>query len=156
MPTIIKTGVPCVGIASNEEARVVRASGFKGKLVRVRTATLPEINTALKYNMEELVGNADFARQASELAHRHGSTLKVHLALKSAGMSRNGLDMATEQGKQDAIAITEMYGLKVVSVMTHFPVEDKDEVKKGLVVFNQDVDWLFRRPPGIEVLIAAT
>ncbi|MDN0074449.1 alanine racemase [Crenobacter sp. SG2303] len=143
MPTIIKTGVPCVGIASNEEARVVRASGFKGRLVRVRTATLQEINAALKYNMEELMGNAELAREAGELARRHGRTLKVHLALNSAGMSRNGVDMATEQGKQDAVAMTEQRGLKVVGVMTHFPVEDKDDVKKGLAVFNQDVDWLF-------------
>lgn len=143
MPTIIKTGVPCVGIASNEEARVVRASGFKGRLVRVRTSTLQEVNDALKYNMEELVGNADFARQAAGMARRHGRDLKVHLALNSAGMSRNGVDMATEQGKQDAVTIAEQRGLKVVGVMTHFPVEDKDEVKKGLAVFTKDVDWLF-------------
>lgn len=28
MPSIIKLGVPCVGIASNEEAKVVRAHGY--------------------------------------------------------------------------------------------------------------------------------
>ncbi|MBS2634211.1 alanine racemase, partial [Salmonella enterica subsp. enterica serovar 1,4,[5],12:i:-] len=45
MPSIIKTGVPCVGITSNEEARIVRESGFKGQLLRVRTADIAEIES---------------------------------------------------------------------------------------------------------------
>ena len=47
MPSIIAMGVPCVGVASNEEARVVRESGFKGQLIRVRTAALSELEAAL-------------------------------------------------------------------------------------------------------------
>ena len=43
MPSVIKLGVPCVGVASKEEARVVRESGFKGQLIRVRTAALSEL-----------------------------------------------------------------------------------------------------------------
>ncbi|PWG68268.1 alanine racemase, partial [Enterobacter mori] len=63
MPSIIAQGVPCVAVASNEEARVVRASGYTGQLVRVRLASLGEVEDALQYDMEELVGSAEFARQ---------------------------------------------------------------------------------------------
>ncbi|MDH4612140.1 alanine racemase [Pseudomonas sp. BN102] len=144
MPSVIALDVPCVAIASNEEARVVRASGFKGELVRVRTGTLAELEEALQYEVEELVGNADFARQAAAIAERHGRTLRVHLALNSSGMSRNGVEMNTEQGRQDALAIVRQQGLKVVALMTHYAVEDKDDVRKGLAAFNQQADWLIR------------
>jgi alanine racemase len=35
-------------------------------------------------------------------------------------MSRNGLEMATEQGQKDAVAITKVPILEVVAIMTHF------------------------------------
>lgn len=142
MPSVIKLGVPCVAVASNEEMRVVRQSGFKGQLVRVRAAALSELEDALQYNAQELVGNLDFARQAAELAHKHGRKLQVHIGLNSSGMSRNGLEMASEQGKQDAVAITKVPNLEVVAIMTHFAVEDKDDVRKGLATFNEQAAWL--------------
>ena len=122
--------------------RVVRASGFKGQLIRVRTASLGELEDALQYNMEELVGNLDFARQAAELAKKHGRPLAVHIGLNSSGMSRNGIEMNTEQGKQDAVAMTQVPNLQVVAIMTHFAVEDKDDVLEGLKAFNEQAAWL--------------
>jgi alanine racemase len=142
MPSMIAAGVPCVAVASNEEARVVRESGFKGQLVRVRTAALGEVEDALQYNIEELVGNLDFARQAAELAHQHNRKLQVHIALNSGGMSRSGLEMTTEQGKKDAVAITKLPNVEVVAIMTHFAVEDKDDVRKCLAAFNEQSAWL--------------
>lgn len=142
MPSMIKMGVPCIAVASNEEMRVVRQSGFKGQLVRVRTASLSELEDALQYNAEELVGNADFARQAADLAQKHGRKLQVHIALNSSGMSRNGVEMNTEQGKKDAVAITKLPNIEVVAIMTHFAVEDKDDVRKGLATFNEQAAWL--------------
>jgi alanine racemase len=142
MPSVIKYGVPCVAVASNEEMRVVRQSGFKGELIRVRTASLSELEDALQYNAQELVGNIDFARAAAELAHKHGRKLQVHIGLNSSGMSRNGVEMATEQGKKDAVAMTKVPNLEVVAIMTHFAVEDKDDVRKGLATFNEQAAWL--------------
>ena len=45
MPSVIAAGIPCVGITSNEEARVVRASGYKGRIMRV----LPTVISLLDY-----------------------------------------------------------------------------------------------------------
>ncbi|MBO3275996.1 alanine racemase [Pseudomonas schmalbachii] len=144
MPSVIAMDVPCVAVASNEEARVVRASGFKGELVRVRTGTLDEIEDALQYNVEEMVGNAEFARQAGELAERHGRKLRVHIALNSSGMSRNGLEMESEQGRRDAVAVTKDKNLDVVAIMTHYAVEEREDVLKGLAAFNRQADWLIK------------
>jgi alanine racemase len=143
MPTIIKTGVSYVGIASNDEARLVRESGYTGALLRVRAATLDEIKGALEYDVEEMMGNAEIARSAGNLAYFLGRTLKVHLALNSGGMSRNGIDMATAQGKNDALAIVAQPGLQVVGVMTHFADEDVQAVRVSLAQFKRDAAWLF-------------
>lgn len=142
VPSVIATGVPCIAVASNEEARIVRDKGFKGRLMRVRTATLDEIRGALRYNMEELVGNLDHARAAGVLAQKQGKTLRIHLGLNSSGMSRNGLEMATEQGRQDALALVKQPGLKLVGIMTHFAVEDAADVRKGLASFKEQSQWL--------------
>lgn len=144
MPSVIKMKVPCVAIASNSEARVVRASGYKGQIIRVRTATLDEIRDAMKYNMTELIGNPDQASAISQLAQKHGKTLNYHLALNSAGMSRNGLDLSTDAGKQAALAIAKLPHLKITGIMTHFPVEEKADVEKGLAAFKSETAWLIQ------------
>ena len=64
MPQIIKHKIPCVGITSNDEARVVRASGYKGTVARLRTTTLGEIEDGFQYNIEELFGNLKAAQLA--------------------------------------------------------------------------------------------
>ena len=144
MPSVIKMRVPCVAIASNEEARVVRASGYKGQIMRVRTATLHEIRDGMKYNMEELIGNPELAATVSDMARKQGKTVRYHLALNSAGMSRNGLDLSTEAGQQAALTITHLPNLKITGIMTHFPVEEKADVEKGLAAFKSETAWLIQ------------
>jgi alanine racemase len=143
MPSVIKARIPYVGIASTEEARMVRACGYKGRVMRVRAATLDEIHDALRYKVEELVGNLDQARAMGDGARKRGRTLRVHLALNSAGMSRNGIEMETEQGRQDAEALTKIEGLQIVGLMTHFPTEDRADILQGVDAFKTQSDWLF-------------
>lgn len=144
MPSVMAMNVPCVGVASNEEARIVRESGFKGELVRVRTATLAEVEGAFQYHIEELVGGLDYARDAAALAEKHGARLRVHLALNAGGMSRNGLEMNNEQGRQEALTITCLAPLELVGIMTHFAEQDKDDVRQGLKAFNEQAAWLIK------------
>ena len=142
VPSAIRMGVSCIGVASNEEARIARDKGFKGRLLRLRNASLKEVEGALAYRIEELVGNLEVARQLDALAARHSLKLPVHLALNSAGMSRNGLEMSTAQGKLQAVDVTRLGHLKVVGIMTHFPVEEREDVLKGLATFKQQSSWL--------------
>lgn len=143
MPSVIKARVPYVGIASTEEARMVRACGYKGRVMRVRAATLDEVDDALRYKVEELVGNLVAAQAIGDLARKRGRTLRVHLALNSAGMSRNGIEMDTGRGRQDAEALVKIKDLQVVGMMTHFPTEDRVDVLKGLDAFKEQTAWLF-------------
>jgi len=143
MPSVIKARIPYVGIASTEEARMVRACGYKGRVMRVRAATLDEVHDALRYKVEELAGNLVQARAMGDSARKRGRTLRVHLALNSAGMSRNGIEMETEQGRQDAEALTKIEGLQIVGLMTHFPTEDRADILHGVDAFKAQAAWLF-------------
>jgi alanine racemase len=143
MPSVIKARVPYVGIASTEEARMVRACGFKGRVMRVRAATLDEIEDALPYKVEELVGNLAAAQAIGDIARKRRRSLRIHLALNSAGMSRNGIEMNTERGRQDAEALAKIEDLQIVGMMTHFPTEDRVDILQGLDAFKEQAAWLF-------------
>ena len=143
MPNVIRARIPYVGIASTEEARMARACGFKGRLMRVRAATAWEIEAALPHDVEELVGGLEAAQAVARLHRRRRGGARVHLALNSAGMSRNGLEMATEAGRREAQALVATDSLRIVGLMTHFPGEELPDVRQGVETFKRDAAWLF-------------
>ena len=145
MPSIIKLNVPCVGITSNAEAAMVRQSGYQGRILRLRAATDQEIQNAASLKMEELFGNYEQAQRISAWAKQQGITVAYHLGLNAGGMDRNGLELNTEQGKQQALNMTKLPNLKLVGIMTHYAVEDEKYVREHLAVFNQQTDWLIKK-----------
>lgn len=66
----------------------------------------------------------------------------MHIGLNSAGMSRNGIDLRQNDAKADALAMLKLKGITPVGIMTHFPVEEKEDVKLGLAQFKLDYQWL--------------
>ena len=145
MPSIIKLNVSCVGITSNAEAAMVRQSGYQGRILRLRAATDLEIQNAASLKMEELFGNYEQAQRISAWAKQQGVTVAYHLGLNAGGMDRNGLELSTEQGKQQALNMTKLPNLKLVGIMTHYAVEDEKYVREHLAVFNQQTDWLLKK-----------
>ncbi|CCO44914.1 putative Alanine racemase [Vibrio nigripulchritudo SOn1] len=142
MPTIMAQGIPCVAIASNEEARIVRESGFNGQLIRVRSASNKEIADAIQYEVEELVGSLSKARQIERIAERFDAEINVHLALNSGGMGRNGLDMSTERGQRDALKMTDFDNVEIVGIMTHFPNYEVDYIREKAADFEKSALWI--------------
>lgn len=142
MPAVIAMGIPCVGVASNEEARQARESGFEGRLMRVRNATPEEIRGAFAHEVEELFGDLSAAREASRLAGEAGVTLRYHLGLNAGGMARNGLELATPSGRDEALALVALPHLEIVGIMTHFAFEEADVVREGLAHFHEQAGWM--------------
>ncbi|GLQ72810.1 alanine racemase [Vibrio penaeicida] len=142
MPTILAQDIPCVAIASNEEARIVRESGFDGQLIRVRAASRKEIANAIQYDVEELVGSLSKARQIERIAERFDTEINVHLALNSGGMGRNGLDMSTQRGQRDALKMADFDNVEIVGIMTHFPNYEVDYIKEKAAEFEQSALWI--------------
>lgn len=142
MPIILEQQIPCVAIASNAEAQVVRDSGFKGELMRVRSASASEIEQALSLDIEELIGSVQQARDLANIAKKHNKTIKIHLALNDGGMGRNGIDMSTDGGQQEAVSIATHPSVQVVGIMTHFPNYNSDDIRIKLESFKHNAQWL--------------
>lgn len=142
MPSILRAGLKWIGIADNDEARMARVRGFRGRVLRLRTATPEEVEDGLPLHVEELVGNADYAQAIARLAARHRRRLKVHFVLNSTGMSRNGLELADAAGKPDARCILGLRDLEIVGIMSHFPVEDAADMRAGAARFAEETGWV--------------
>jgi alanine racemase len=142
LPSAIVAGVDCVGLTSNEEARICRAMHFRGRILRLRTAIPEEVEDAWAWHVEELVGNLSHARRLSAIALRKGRSLAVHLALNSGGMSRNGVELGVDWGRDDARQILALPGLKIVGIMSHYPVEEEGDMRAGLRRFVDEAQWV--------------
>lgn len=145
MPIVLEQAFPCVAIASNGEAKAVREHGFTGRLMRVRSATQSEIETGLTLKIEELIGSHAQALALSQLAQRKQQPIAVHLALNDGGMGRNGIDMSTAIGKEEALAIAKESGIQIVGIMTHFPNYERDDILKKLARFKEHSRWLIEQ-----------
>lgn len=141
MPSVLRSGIGCIGITSTDEARIARKLGFKGRIARLRMATLDEVEDGLAYRIEELTGNLAHAQALAAIAARKGRRLAIHFALNSTGMSRNGMDLATPRGRADALQLMAIPGLSIVGIMSHFPVEDVADVRASLARFVSESDW---------------
>jgi alanine racemase len=142
MPSVLRCGIGWIGICSNEEARIARAHGFRGRILRLRTATLEEVEDGMPRHIEEMVGNAGYAQDIARIALRRGRRLPVHFMLNSAGMSRNGLELGNDEGKADARRILALPELRVVGIMSHFPVEEVTDMQAGTARFATEAEWL--------------
>lgn len=144
MPSIIAKRITDVAITSNDEARVARALGYRGRLLRIRTAAPEEMEDAFPFAVEELIANPEAARRLQQMWRKRSRkrALPVQLALNSGGMSRNGVELSTEYGKADARALLGLEGLSIRGMMTHYPSEETDDILGQLHRYHEDIAWL--------------
>lgn len=142
VPLVIDQGVDHIGISSNAEARSVRDAGFGGRILRLRTATPDEVQGALCYAVEEMVGS-EGGLQAILDRVGEGALPPLHLALNADGMSRDGLELSTGQGQKACGRILERAGRHIVGLCTHFPSNHPAELEENIDRFQQDLAWVF-------------
>ncbi|MBR6287149.1 MAG: alanine racemase [Bacteroidaceae bacterium] len=143
MPVVMREGIKVVAITSNQEARDVRNSGYKGRIMRIRLAVEGEVAEAIDLGVEELVGSVAQARTIDRIAAEKGEKVSYHLAVNAGGMSRNGLELGS--GMDEALAILGMDNLKCVGMMTHYPANKDGEIRQQLATFRQQTAQLIRR-----------
>ena len=144
IPSVIAAGISDVAITSNDEARVARQLGYRGRLYRIRLAAPEEMEDALGMGVVELIGNPEAAArlEGSWRRHRARFPLPVHLALNAGGMSRNGVELSTDYGKADARALLALKGLRIAGAMTHYPSEEAPDILGQLARYKEDLAWL--------------
>ena len=72
LPSLVRLGVPFVGVGSNEEAAIARRCGFAGRILRVRAAAPQEIKAGLRHEIEELVADPQSAWEMHKIAAEAG------------------------------------------------------------------------------------
>ena len=144
LPLIMAEGVPVVGIASNREARQVRALGYEGRILRVRSAGPVEVAEALQWRVEEWVGGFLHARSLAEIAVSRGIEVPVHLATNGSGLSKENLDLRAPSGASELAALVALRGLDIRGVCTHFAREDEADTRAGLRAFVDDAERVLR------------
>lgn len=143
MPTIISQNIERVAITSNEEARDVRNSGYKGKIMRIRIATVGEIREGIALGIEELIGDFDHAEIVNDIAKEQDTTINFHLAINANGMSRNGIELSN--GYEEALKLLNLSNLKCIGMMTHYPANKDGEIMQQLQRFKQQTTTLISK-----------
>jgi alanine racemase len=143
VPIIREQGVKYVGITSNTEARAVRAAGFMGTIMRIRSATLSEIEGALPDQVQEQVSTLYAAELVDKLACDGAKISGLHLSLNAGGMSRDGLELATRQGRKACLEIIDLIGPHILGICSHFPSNAPQELASSNRKFQKEVAWVF-------------
>lgn len=142
-PLIQEQGVTIIGFTSNAEARAIREAGFKGTMIRLRAATPQEIEGALGDHVQEQVASVATARQLRK--HLDAGQLRTgaHLALNAAGMSREGLEISTENGQDVCRAILDIMGGDICGICSHFPSNEPGQLRLSSAQFQRQAAFIF-------------
>ncbi|OZB85958.1 alanine racemase [Microbacterium sp. 13-71-7] len=135
LPVLMNAGVTAIGVTSNEEASRARGLGFRGRIMRLRTALRDEIEDAVSAGVEEWAGGLAHAREIDAAARATGRRIPVHVSLNSTGLSRDGVELGGGRGRAELAGIGELAGLQPIGVCSHFPCEDEADVAAGAEVF---------------------
>ncbi|RFP86341.1 alanine racemase [Rhodobacteraceae bacterium 63075] len=156
VPLMMAGGIDCIGITSNAEAFAVRDAGFDGPMIRVRAASTGEIDAALEARVEEQVASLEVAERLVALRDA-GHPVRAHLALNSLGMSRDGLEISTEEGRATCLSIVKRLAGNIVGICTHFPSNTPEDLRSSADLFRDHVAWVFENSPleRSEVLVHA-
>ncbi|PWG16766.1 alanine racemase [Salibaculum griseiflavum] len=142
VPLVRDRGVTCIGITSNAEARAVRAAGYTGSLIRLRVATPQEAEEALPDHVEEQVSTPDMARHLRALRDAGRLRTGVHLALNVAGMSRDGLEIESSDGRDACRLILDLLGVAIRGICTHFPSNLPGQLRESADLFQAQAAWV--------------
>lgn len=144
MPILLRHHISDIGITSNMEAQAVRQNGFQGNLMRLRTATMAEIEEGLAWQIQEQISSEQTAHILAEFFEKNNQSVDFHLSLNAGGMSRDGLELSTQAGKAECHRIIDLLGEKIVGICTHFPNNDPSELQNNIQRFQDDLAWVFK------------
>lgn len=143
-PLLAARGVGSIGFASNHDAEAVRATGFTGRLMRVRPATGEEIADGIRLDIEEWVGGAEHAALLRAVAIARETRIKAHVSLNSTGLSRDGFEVADPLDLRAVQRLLADPAIDVVGLCSHFPAEDEADVRTGSRRFDEESGRVLR------------
>lgn len=117
-----KLGAAILAVACLDEALELRTSGISAPIMILGATPVHFVPILSKHNIIQSVHSFDYAKELAAAASALGRTVMVHIKLDT-GMSRFGLyahRKSIEQAAEEALAITNLNGLRVEGIFTHF------------------------------------
>jgi len=135
--TCLSAGADVLCVASIEEAADLRESGIEAPILILGCLLPDAVEAVLDYELATTVCDLAYAEALSKAALARGTRPEVHLKVDT-GMGRLGVD--ADRAVEFGCAISELGGLKMAGLFTHFP--SADEADKS---FTLEQISLFRR-----------
>ena len=117
-----KLGAAILAVACLDEALELRSNGISAPIMILGATPVHFVPILSKHNIIQSVHSFDYAKELAAAASALGRTVMVHIKLDT-GMSRFGLyahRKSIEQAAEEALAITNLNGLRVEGIFTHF------------------------------------
>ncbi len=117
-----KLGAAILAVACLDEALELRSNGISAPIMILGATPVHFVPILSKHNIIQSVHSFDYAKELAAAASALGRTVMVHIKLDT-GMSRFGLyahEKSIEQAAEEALAITNLNGLRVEGIFTHF------------------------------------
>lgn len=118
---LAEAGADTFGVAETEEGVALRSAGIKGDIVVLLAVRPVDFVDIVAHDLQLVVFDAEQVAALSEVAVRHGKTIGVHLKI-DVGMGRLGV--MPEEAEILAGLIGEKPGIKLIGVLSHFPLAD--------------------------------
>ena len=144
-PVAVKNGVHYLAIAENWEAQTIRDLGITVPLIRLRPATVDEVEPALEWGVEEIVSSYNAAKRFSSLGERLQKPIPVHFALDT-GICR--MSFSYPHQAQEILRSLELPGIAVKGILGHYPSADEEDpspTEQQIALFNQGSDLFSNR-----------
>lgn len=113
------------GVASIDEAAVLRRAGIQKPVLVIGVILPEEIEGVLKFNLIQTVSDLDISKKLSRLAQSRNKKIKVHIKVDT-GMGRLGF--WHEEAIDFIKRISRLKNIIIDGIFTHFPNAEADSV----------------------------
>ena len=122
-------------VATVEEAVELRQNDIVKPILILGYTDESEYDAVIDYDITTAVYDFDRAEALSDLALKKGKKAKVHIKVDS-GMSRIGFQ-CEEEGVDEALRLTELPGLEIEGIFTHYAKADYKDKSDAMVQYGR-------------------
>lgn len=124
---MVDNGVSRLAVAIIEEAIELRRAGAKLPIMILGFTPSESYKEVIDYQIEQTIFSYEEAKCLSEEAVKKNTIAKIHIAVDT-GMGRIGF-LPTREQAEEVHRITELKGIEIVGMFTHFATADEIDKK---------------------------
>jgi len=123
--TMIENGADALGVATFEEGRQLRLSGFSEPILVLGSVNTSLASDMIKYDISATITDELLARAMSNAAIRQNKLAKFHIKIDT-GMSRLGFS-ATDESIKEIVKICKLPNISTEGLFTHLSCADEKD-----------------------------